>query len=142
MWVRIVLQHGRFPKNMPPIWPFNKKKQPLALEEEAPTPIVYRKTEDLGVDSGSTSQQQEDYKAALSFFGSGDATVHKASDQSQRYDGVVDSATPAEPVSSPEENSVEWVAHTDGYHYKKAADGSFDPVAHIMNADGSYEPYS
>jgi hypothetical protein len=103
---------------------------------------VYRKTEDQGVDSGSTTQQQEDYKAALSFFGSGDATVQKASDQSQRYDGVVVSATPAEPVLSSEEDAVEWVAHTDGYHYKKSADGSFDPVAHIKNADGSYEPYS
>ncbi len=142
MWVRIVLEHGRFPPVMPPIWPFNKKKQPLALEEEAPAPIVYRKSDDQGVDSGSTSQQQEDYKAALSFFGSGDATVKKASDQSQRYDGVVVSATPSDSAPSPAEDSVEWVAHTDGYHYKRAADGSFDPVAHIRNADGSYEPYS
>lgn len=140
--VRIVLERGRFPQAMPPIWPFNKKKQPLALDEEAPTPIVYRKTEDQGVDSGSTSQQQEDYKAALSFFGSGDTTVQKAPDQSQQYDGVVVSATPSDSAPPPEEDSVEWVAHTDGYHYKKAADGSFDPVAHIRNADGSYEPYS
>lgn len=127
---------------MPPIWPFNKKKQPLALEEDAPTPIVYRKTEDKGIDSGSTTQQQEDYKAALSFFGSGDGTVQRASDQSQRYEGVVVSATQDAPISSPDEDAVEWVAHTDGYHYKKAADGSFDPVAHIKNVDGSYEPYS
>lgn len=142
MWVRIVLEHGRFPPSMPPIWPFNKKKQPLALEEEAPAPIVYRKTDDQGVDSGSTSQQQEDYKAALSFFGSGDATVKKASDQSQLYDGVIVSATPSESAPPTAEHPVEWVAHTDGYHYKKAEDGSFDPVAHIRNADGSYEPYS
>ena len=142
MWVRIVLEHGRFPPSMPPIWPFNKKKQPLALEEEAPAPIVYRKTDDQGVDSGSTSQQQEDYKAALSFFGSGDTTVKKASDQSQLYDGVIVSATPSESAPSPTEHPVEWVAHTDGYHYKKAEDGSFDPVAHIRNTDGSYEPYS
>lgn len=127
---------------MPPIWPFNKKKQPLALEEDAPAPIVYRKTEDKGIDSGSTTQQQEDYKAALSFFGSGDATVQRAPEQSQRYDGVVVSATQAAPIASSEEDAVEWVAHTDGYHYKKTADGSFDPVAHIKNPDGSYEPYS
>ncbi len=127
---------------MPPIWPFNKKKQLLALEEDAPTPIVYKKTEDKGIDSGSTTQQQEDYKAALSFFGSGDETVQRAPDQSQRYDGVVVSATQTEPNPSPAADAVEWVAHTDGYHYKKGADGSFDPVAHVKKPDGSYEPYS
>ena len=37
---------------------------------------------------------------------------------------------------------VNWVHHTDGYHYKRLDDGTFDPVAHVKNEDGTYHPYS
>ncbi len=139
MLVRIVHECGRFRRDMPPIWPFGKKKQPMQLAEEPPAPIVYRKTEDQGISSGSTEQQKEDYKAALSFFGSGKETVERATDQSKHYDGVVASS---QPTTSAIKETVEWHHHTDGYHYKKLPNGSFDPVAYVRSEDGTYAPYS
>lgn len=129
---------------MAPIWPFGKKKEPLALEEEAPSPIVYRKTDDSGDQAAQTDQQQADYKAALSFFGNGEASVKRAEEQSQRYDGVVASSQqpPAAQEEQNQEPEIDWVHHTDGYHYQRRSDGSFDPVAHIQDEQGAYHPYS
>ena len=129
-------------KGMPPFWPFGKKKEPLSLEEEAPAPVIYKKTADAGIQSTSTEQQQADYKAALSFFGNGQETVKKAEEQSQHYDGVSEAhsnSTKSATVASP---PADWVHHTDGYHYKRLDDGTFDPVAHIKIEDGTYQPYS
>jgi hypothetical protein len=129
-------------EGMPPIWPFGKKKEPLSLEEEAPAPVIYKKTADVGIESTSTDQQHADYKAALSFFGNGQDTVKKAEEQSQHYDGISGTqSNSAEPttVAPPPFN---WVHHTDGYHYKRLDDGTFDPVAHVKNDDGTYQPYS
>lgn len=139
MVVRIVHQCGRFRKAMPPIWPFGKKKQPLQLAEEPPAPVIYRKTGDQGISSGSTDQQKKDYKAALSFFGNGNETVERATDQSKHYDGVVASSQPATPATK---EVVDWHHHTDGYHYKKLPDGAFDPVPYVRSQDGTYTPYS
>lgn len=63
-------------------------------------------------------------------------------EQSQHYDGISGTqSNSAEPttVASPR---VNWVHHTDGYHYKRLDDGTFDPVAHVKNDDGTYQPYS
>ncbi len=127
---------------MPPLWPFGKKKQPLSLDEEAPAPIMYRKTDETEEKQEQSKQQQEDYKAALSFFGSGDATVHRAEEQSQRYDGLVASADTLVETKQPQEGEITWIHHTDGYHYKRRADGTFDPVAHTKNSEGVYQPYA
>lgn len=128
-------------RSMPPFWPFGKKKQSLALEEEAPAPIVYRKTDDAGIQTHATEQEQADYKAALSFFGSGDDTVKKAGDQSQHYDGIVASSQPSSSGQDAAEPNIEWVHHTDGYHYQRLEGGTFDPVAHVKNTDGTYSAY-
>lgn len=139
MVVRIVHQCGRYRHGMPPIWPFGKKKQPLQLAEEPPAPVIYRKTGDQGIDSGSTEQQKQEYKAALSFFGSGKESVDRATDQSMLYDGIVASS---QPVPTATTEIVEWHHHTDGYHYKKLANGAFDPVPHVRSQDGTYIAYS
>ena len=86
-----------------------------------------------------TEQQKEDYKAALSFFGSGKETVERATDQSKHCDGVVASS---QPTTSAIKETVEWHHHTDGYHYKKLPNGSFDPLAYVRSEDGTYTPYS
>jgi hypothetical protein len=62
--------------------------------------------------------------------------VKRAVEQSQFYEGLVDSASL--PVDT--EKST-WIHHTDGYHYKKFASGAFDSVPHKKNADGTYAPY-
>ena len=48
----------------------------------------------------------------------------------------------AAPPAVPQNPAFTWVHHTDGYHYKKKADGSFDATAHVKNNDGTYIPYS
>ena len=37
-----------------------------------------------------------------------------------------------------EESEFSWVHHTDGYHYKQHADGSFEPTPHTKNEDGTH----
>jgi len=46
------------------------------------------------------------------------------------------------PPAVPQSPAFTWIHHTDGYHYKKKADGSFDVTAHVKNNDGTYIPYS
>lgn len=41
-----------------------------------------------------------------------------------------------------ESKQLEWVLHTDGYWYKKYEDGSFDPVAYILDTDGNKIPFN
>lgn len=127
---------------MPPFWPFAKKKKLLSLNEAAPEPVVYRKTGDEGIKSTSTVQQKADYKAALSFFGEGQDTVKKAEEQSQYYDGISASNPVPHQPSASFPSSFDWVHHTDGYHYKRLDNGSFDPIPHVKNGDGTYQPYS
>ncbi|MBT5595052.1 MAG: hypothetical protein HOH79_00925 [Euryarchaeota archaeon] len=123
---------------MAPLWPFGKKKQPQILDEPEPQPIVYRKDADPGQEALADNSHREsaDYMAAVSLFGNGDTTVKRAEEQSQFYEGIVDSAT--KPVAAEE---FTWIHHTDGYHYKKLANGQFDSVAYRKNPDGTYAPY-
>ena len=37
----------------------------------------------------------------------------------------------AAPPAVPQTPAFTWIHHTDGYHYKKKADGSFDATAHV-----------
>ncbi len=135
---------------MPPFWPFKKKEPTAQLDEAPPAPIVYKRGEDpnarrdVATDSGA-------YKDALALFGGGSQDVEAASDQSVHYDGVTaassesaESALTTPDVETPveEKEAFTWVHHTDGYHYKRRADGSFEPTAHTMNEDGTYSPYS
>ncbi len=142
---------------MPPIWPFKKKKEMVErIDEAPPAPVVYRRGEDpnaraaIETDAGA-------YKDALALFGGGSSEVSAATDQSVHYDGTV-SPSGAEPASQndPQSQPVEappaapskalpsydWVHHTDGYHYKQHADGTFEPTPHVKQADGTYAPYS
>ena len=147
---------------MPPIWPFKKKKElDQEIDEAPPAPVVYKRGEDpharaaVETDAGA-------YKDALALFGGGSSEVAAATDQSVHYDGVTASSvegTPAQGGDSrrPDGSSSEgtstsdgpapepshtWVHHTDGYHYKQHADGSFEPTPHVKQADGTYAPYS
>ncbi|MCP2505159.1 MAG: hypothetical protein NLN65_07690 [Candidatus Poseidoniaceae archaeon] len=123
---------------MAPIWPFGKKKQLLMLDEPEPEPIIYRKnTENAEEVLADTSHRESvDYKAAVSLFGNGDTTVKRAEEQSQFYEGLVDSSQLSQAAET-----FTWVHHTDGYHYKQFTGGAFDPVAHQKSADGIYTPY-
>ena len=48
----------------------------------------------------------------------------------------------AAPPAVPQNPAFTWVHHTDGYHYKKKEDGSFDATPHVKNNNGTYIPYS
>lgn len=122
---------------MPPFWPFKRsKKNSMELDEAAPEAIVYRKNEEVHTEKHAQSIERNDeaYKDALALFGNGDTTVTASENVADQYDGVTD-------TTLPEEDS-QWVHHTDGYHYKKKADGTFLPTAHVMQEDGTYVPYS
>jgi hypothetical protein len=132
---------------MAPIWPFKKKEPVAELDEEPPAPVVYRRGEDPNAREHVTSDQHA-YKDALALFGGGSQTVEAATDQATKYDGVTDESPAADaPDSSPSvesepEPAFTWVHHSDGYHYKQHADGSFDATPHVKNGDGTYAPYS
>ena len=123
---------------MAPLWPFGKKKQPLMLDEPEPQPIVYRKTSEVSQEvlTDNSHRESVDYKAAVSLFGNGSTAVKRAEEQSQFYEGIVDSSSI--PVAAEE---FKWIHHTDGYHYKQFASGAFDSVAHQKSTDGLYIPY-
>ena len=130
---------------MAPIWPFKKKQEVLEIDEEAPPTISYKKGEDPNARPAATTVDTSAYKDALALFGGGSSEVEAASDQSVNYDGITESAgisTPAEESEPVGEDKFTWVHHTDGYHYKKKSDGSFEPTPHSRNDDGSYVPYS
>lgn len=142
---------------MPPIWPFKKKKEvDQEIDEAPPAPVVYKRGEDPNA-RAAVETDAGAYKDALALFGGGSSEVSAATDQSVHYDGVSassDEATPAQeeetdatqevaPSANPEpETSHTWVHHTDGYHYKQHADGSFEPTPHVKQEDGTYAPYS
>lgn len=130
---------------MAPIWPFKKKQEVLEVDEEPPPTISYKKGEDPNARPATTTVDASAYKDALALFGGGSSNVEAASDQSVNYDGVAEptgTSTVAEESQPVREESFTWVHHTDGYHYKKNADGSFEPTPHSKNADGSYVPYA
>ena len=130
---------------MPPFWPFKKKQEVAQVYEAPPAPTVYRRGEDPHVRASVTNDEAA-YKDALALFGGGSEEVNAATDQSVLYDGATGEtnaspkASPAEVAASPATHT--WVHHTDGYHYKQNADGSFEPTPHVQNADGTYDPYS
>ncbi|HII28148.1 MAG TPA: hypothetical protein HA353_07020 [Candidatus Poseidonia sp.] len=130
---------------MPPIWPFKKKKQKVVqLNEAPPAPVVYKR----GEDPNARDVPQTDvaaYRDALALFGGGSDEVNAATDQSVHYEGASEpSVSSPAAASASTEVSVghTWVHHTDGYHYKRMKDGSFDSTPHTKGDDGSYTPYS
>lgn len=127
---------------MPPFWPFkrtNKKEE--VIDETPPAPIVYRKGQDVHTEKHSTSEERNEsaYKEALALFGGGDTTVTASSNVADEYDGV--SNEPADETLIEAEPTFEWVHHSDGYHYKRLSDGSFEPTAYVKNDDGTYSEY-
>lgn len=142
---------------MPPIWPFNKKKETeQEIDEAPPAPVVYKRGEDPNA-RAAVETDAGAYKDALALFGGGSSAVTAATDQSVHYDGVTssseggslvqeDAPTPANDdahhASPAAPSSHTWVHHTDGYHYKQHADGSFEPTPHVKQGDGTYAPYS
>ena len=141
---------------MPPFWPFKKKEAVVQLEEAPPAPIVYKRGEDPNARPDVEADAWA-YKDALALFGDGSQKVEAASDQSVHYDGVTATQPEAESSSVDTNDAIEsdemappsqgetafsWVHHTDGYHYKQRADGSFEATPHTKNQDGTYSPYS
>ena len=124
---------------MAPIWPFGKKKKPQQLDEEPVQTIVYRKEASQSEQTLADNSHREsaDYKAAVSLFGDGSTTVKRAEEQSQFYEGIVNSSS----NTSEPKSEFTWFHHSDGYHYKKMADGSYDSVPHTKLSDGSFVPY-
>ena len=137
--LRSLHQAGVIRSVMPPFWPFGKKKPPLQLDEPEPQAIVYRKDSESTEQTLADSSHREsaDYMAAVSLFGNGDTTIKRAEEQSQFYEGIVDSSTHEVKTQM----DFTWVHHSDGYHYKKLNNGAFEPTAYVKNADGSYSEY-
>ena len=122
---------------MPPFWPFKRaNKNSMELDEVAPEAIVYRKDQQVHSEkhAQSVERDEEAYKDALALFGGGDTTVTASTNVADQYDGVTE--------GNSSKSTSEWIHHTDGYHYQKNADGSFQPTPHIKQSDGSYVPYS
>lgn len=113
-----------------PWWPF-KKSQPEDPVAETPKAVTYsigeEETEKILKDS--SHKEAADYQAAMALFGNENSSP-KANNPGQ--DAEQPSDTP----------NFEWVAHTDGYHYKKMSDGKFEPTPYVKNSDGEYVPYS
>ncbi len=135
---------------MPPFWPFKKKEPVAQVQEKPPAPIVYKRGEHVGARGGIQTDSGA-YKDALALFGGGSQEVEKATDQAVHYDGATSesSAERVGPADTGEaDQAVEgddtstWVHHTDGYHYKRRPDGSFEPTPYTKSEDGRYSPYS
>ena len=124
---------------MAPIWPFGKKKKPQQLNEGPAKTIVYRKEESRSETTlaDNSHRESDDYMAAVSLFGNGSTTVKRAEEQSQFYEGIVDSS----PTPKTQQKQFTWFHHSDGYYYKKMEDGSYDSIPHTKSSDGSYTPY-
>lgn len=139
---------------MPPFWPFKRSSEPDQVDEAPPAPVVYKKGEDPNRREAAVSVDATAYTDALALFGDGSSSVHAASDQTERYDGIVsggeagrDDTASASSESTHEDAQAEvadhsWVHHSDGYHYKRLSDGSFEPTAYTKNEDGTYTPYA
>ena len=95
-----------------PFWPFKRKSLPQI--EESPHPKLYSRGDEDTAESLADKSHTDaaNYKAAMQLFGE----------------------------SQPEQ--VEWIHHTDGYWYQKNSDGSFNPVAHILDAEGNKIPFN
>ncbi len=127
---------------MPPFWPFKRSnKNEEVVDETPPAPIVYRKGQDVHTEKHSSLEERDEsaYKDALALFGGGDTTVVASNNVADEYDGVGNE--PSVESTSVESPIFEWVHHSDGYHYKKLSDGTFEPTAYVRNADGSYSEY-
>ncbi|MDA0715971.1 MAG: hypothetical protein O2866_05540 [archaeon] len=151
---------------MAPIWPFKKSKETIdRLPDEQPQKVVYSKGEDPFARNSNTGVDQQAYKDALALFGGGNTEVVASENQSDNYEGVVNTmekpaepeqVAPAEPestsgaVSVPEptpaltlatQPEAKYLHHTDGYHYKEKEGGGYESTPYVKNPDGSYKPY-
>ena len=113
-----------------PWWLF-KKSQPKNPVAEAPAAVTYsigeEKTEQILKDS--SHKETADYQAAMALFGNEKTPTGKSNSTQETEE-------PSEVLN------FEWIAHTDGYHYKKMNDGKFEPTPYVKNSDGDYVPYS
>ena len=136
---------------MPPVWPFKKKKPvDTVIDEAPPAPVVYKRGEDpnarpaVEADSGA-------YKDALALFGGGSSEVQQRPTNPSATTVPPPRPSPSKPATEEQPHwprrllpapTHTWVHHTDGYHYKRLEDGSFEPTPHVKRDDGTYAPYS
>ena len=151
---------------MAPIWPFKKSKETIdRLPDEQPQKVVYSKGEDPFARDSQQRVDDQAYKDALALFGGGKTEVVASENQSDNYEGVVNTmekpaepekVTPAEPESTSGAESVpeptpaptpelqpeaKYLHHTDGYYYKEKEGGGYESTPYVKNPDGSYKPY-
>ena len=103
-----------------PVWPFKKKE--AEIEEAQPENVSYQRSDanagELLADNSHT--ESAGYQAAMALFSN---------------------AVP-EKVSETKPEDFTWVAHSDGYHYKKNSNGSFQETPHVKDEKGNYSPFS
>jgi hypothetical protein len=147
---------------MAPIWPFKKSKEIIdRLPDEQPQKVVYSKGEDPFARNSNTDVDQQAYKDALALFGGGSTDVVASENQSDQYEGVVNSiespavqasvpAVAPQVESSPEptpeptaqgQSEAKYLHHTDGYHYKEKEGGGYESTPYVKHPDGTYRPY-
>ena len=122
---------------MPPIWPFKKK---AVLTEPTVAEVVEYKRGDDGKAEAALSDrshvEDSDFQEAMLAL----SQPHLSTT------AVGQPAVPTEVVENiplPKSKSDEqWVQNSDGYWYKKKADGSFEDTAYIENSRGEKVPYS
>ena len=103
-----------------PVWPF-KKKEADAEKNTIENMSYQRGDSNAGELLADTSHTEAtDYQAAMALFSS-DAPEKGSESKSENFT---------------------WVAHDDGYHYKKNHDGSFQEIPHVKDGEGNYAPYS
>lgn len=103
-----------------PVWPFKKKAAEAA--EVAPEAVIYERGENgaEGILTDTSHTEAADFQAAMTLFSSG---------------------APEKDIENKSEDFT-WVAHDDGYHYKKNSDGSFQETPHVKDGEGNYTPHS
>ncbi len=122
---------------MPPIWPFKKK---AALDEPIAAEVMeYQRGDDGKTEATLTDRSHvegSDFQDAMFALSQPHIGTPEAGQPVASTEVVEDIPLPK---SKPDE---QWVQNTDGYWYKKKADGSFESTAYVENSSGEKVPYS
>ena len=122
---------------MPPIWPFKKK---AVLAEPIAAEVVEYQRGDDGKDEAALADrshvEDSDIQEAM-------LALSKPHISTTEAGQPVASTQVVEDIPLPKSKSDEqWVKNSDGYWYRKQADGSFEDTAYVENSSGEKVPYS
>lgn len=122
---------------MPPIWPFKKKAvlaEPIVAEV-----VEYQRGDDGKAEAALSDRshvEDSDFQEAMLALSQPHLSTTAAGQPVVPTEVV-------ENIPLPKSKSDEqWVQNSDGYWYKKKADGSFEGTAYIENSRGEKVPYS